>query len=171
MDNLGIRLRKLRNSKKLTQNDIIKYLNNQGIKISQSMYSSLERGERTVKRAVIEALADFYNVSIDYLHGRENKSVKLVDPLAPNLEDDNEVYLLNTYRDLNDKGQEIARIQLESLARNPELIIEKFKEFEVDENLKAAHYDYEGKSQDQVDEDFAHDDDYIKNYIKEHSDT
>lgn len=36
----------------------------------QSLYSKYERKEREIPLALIVALADFYNVSVDYLVGR-----------------------------------------------------------------------------------------------------
>ncbi len=63
-----IRLRELRENKNLTQSDIAKLL-----KITQQQYSEYELGIRIIPLKKIIILADFYNVSIDYLLSRTNK--------------------------------------------------------------------------------------------------
>lgn len=59
------RLQDLRDEKKLFQKDIAKVLN-----ITDSAYGFYERGERTPSIDTIIKLADFYDVSIDYIVGR-----------------------------------------------------------------------------------------------------
>lgn len=63
-------LKKLRESKKLTQEDVAKivFTTNQSISNWEN-----ERFEPDVKQ--LKILADFFNVSIDYLLGREEKEV------------------------------------------------------------------------------------------------
>jgi len=60
-----MRLKELRISKNLSQKDIAKYIN----KTTQS-YSLYERGERDPDSATLIKLADFFEVSVDYLLGR-----------------------------------------------------------------------------------------------------
>lgn len=62
------RLRHLREDADLTQLQISKALN-----ISQRAYSHYENGTRDIPTATLIAIADFYNVSIDYILGRTNK--------------------------------------------------------------------------------------------------
>ena len=62
------RIRELREDHDLRQVDIAKIL-----KMSQTGYSKYETGENDVPTSVLIALADFYNVSVDYLLGRTNK--------------------------------------------------------------------------------------------------
>ena len=62
---MTFRLRDLREDNDLTQKQISEYL-----LCDQSLYSKYERGEREIPLKIIMKLADYYNVSIDYLVGR-----------------------------------------------------------------------------------------------------
>lgn len=62
------RIRNLREDKDLKQEDLAKLLN-----CTQACYSNYENGRRDIPTEVWEKLADFYNVSVDYLLGRTNK--------------------------------------------------------------------------------------------------
>ena len=62
---MTFRLRDLREDNDLTQKQISEYL-----MCDQSLYSKYERGEREIPLKLIIKLADYYNVSIDYLVGR-----------------------------------------------------------------------------------------------------
>lgn len=64
---LSNRLKELRHEKNVLQKDIAKKLN-----ISTSAYGFYEQGKRTPDLATLESLADYFNVSIDYLLGRTN---------------------------------------------------------------------------------------------------
>lgn len=59
------RIRDLREDKDLKQEDLAKLLN-----CTQACYSNYENGKRDIPTEVLRKLADFYNVSIDYLLGR-----------------------------------------------------------------------------------------------------
>lgn len=61
------RIRNLREDKDLKQEDLAKLLN-----CSQACYSNYENGKRDIPTEVLEALATFYHVSVDYLMGRTN---------------------------------------------------------------------------------------------------
>ena len=61
------RIKDLREDKDLTQTDISKMLN-----ISQVAYSYYELNKRNVPLEILCKLADFYNVSVDYLLYRTN---------------------------------------------------------------------------------------------------
>ena len=61
------RIRGMREDKDLKQSDIAKVLN-----CTQACYSNYENGKREIPPAVLEKLADFYGVSVDYLLGRTN---------------------------------------------------------------------------------------------------
>lgn len=63
------RLRDLREDADLNQTDIAEYLG-----IQQTVYSRYERGVRTIPLEHLIRLADFYNVSLDYLVGRINST-------------------------------------------------------------------------------------------------
>ncbi|MCB6983798.1 helix-turn-helix domain-containing protein [Peptostreptococcus anaerobius] len=69
MNILGNRLKELRKKRELTQVEIATKLN-----ITRRGYQKIESGEQTTKYTTLIAIADFYDVSIDYLVGRtENK--------------------------------------------------------------------------------------------------
>ena len=63
-----MRLRDLREDNDITQNQIALMLN-----IKQNTYSQYENGKREVPINILWKLADFYDVSIDYLVGREKE--------------------------------------------------------------------------------------------------
>lgn len=63
-----MRLRDLREDNDITQNQIALMLN-----IKQNTYSQYENGKREVPINIHWKLADFYDVSIDYLVGREKE--------------------------------------------------------------------------------------------------
>lgn len=62
---IGQRLAHLRNSKGLSQSELAKKLN-----YSQSSITMWESGKRRIPDEAKEILADFYDVSLDYLFGR-----------------------------------------------------------------------------------------------------
>ena len=63
------RLRDLREDKDLRQEDVAEIL-----RISQTVYSRYERGFQTIPVVHLLKLADFYQVSTDYILGRTNTS-------------------------------------------------------------------------------------------------
>lgn len=67
MSSFNIRLRELRRSVDLSQNDFAK-----AIGLSKSSVNMYERGEREPSLATLEAIADFFNVDMDYLLGKSN---------------------------------------------------------------------------------------------------
>lgn len=62
------RIRDLREDKDLNQTQIAKILNT-----TQSYYAQYERGERPIPLERALQIAEFYNVSLDYITGRTNK--------------------------------------------------------------------------------------------------
>ena len=66
-DNMYQRIRDLREDHDLKQRELAAYLN-----CSQRTYSNYELGQRDIPTDVLIRLADFYNVSIDYLLERTN---------------------------------------------------------------------------------------------------
>ncbi len=62
------RIRYLREDADLTQTQISKVLN-----ISQRAYSHYENGTRDIPISILIAIADFHDVSVDYILGRTNK--------------------------------------------------------------------------------------------------
>ncbi len=65
---MRMRIRDLREDNDLTQRQIAEYL-----MCDQSLYSKYERGEREIPLNLAIKLADYYDVSIDYLVGRSKK--------------------------------------------------------------------------------------------------
>lgn len=63
------RLRDLREDHDLKQVDIAEYLD-----IKQTVYSRYERGFQTIPVEHLIKLADYYNVSVDYILERTNKT-------------------------------------------------------------------------------------------------
>ncbi|MBR4949771.1 MAG: helix-turn-helix transcriptional regulator [Clostridia bacterium] len=58
-------LRAIREDKDIKQKDVAKYLN-----VSQNTYSQYETGVISLTAEILIKLADYYNVSIDYLLDR-----------------------------------------------------------------------------------------------------
>ena len=65
---MNLRIRDLREDADLTQRQIAEIL-----LCDQSLYSKYERGERVLPLDLAVKLADYYQVSLDYLVGRTNK--------------------------------------------------------------------------------------------------
>ncbi len=76
MGNFNKVLKSLRLSNGMTQDELAQIL-----KISRSTVGMYEKGDREPDYETLEAIADYFNVSIDYLLGRENTTVRLINPL------------------------------------------------------------------------------------------
>lgn len=63
-----LRLKDLREDSDLTQKQVANIL-----MCDQSLYSKYERGEREIPLRLLMILAEYYNVSLDYLVGRTNQ--------------------------------------------------------------------------------------------------
>lgn len=61
------RIRDLGEDKDMNQTQIANYLG-----MSQTGYSKYETGERDVPTSILIKLADYYDVSVDYILGRTN---------------------------------------------------------------------------------------------------
>lgn len=72
-------LKKLRNAKNLSQNDMAEILD-----VSLSSYQKYERDKNSITPSldVLMRIADFYNVTIDYLIGRETGEPETIDKLV-----------------------------------------------------------------------------------------
>lgn len=66
-------IRDLREDNDITQNTIAKYLN-----CSQQVYSNYELGQRDIPTDILIKLANFYEVSTDYLLGLTEKKERNV---------------------------------------------------------------------------------------------
>ncbi|BAK94158.1 helix-turn-helix domain-containing protein [Tetragenococcus halophilus] len=66
------RLKELRKSKPhLTQTDMAKHLG-----VAKTTYASYEQGKRTPDAELQHKIADYFGVTLDYLHGREAEKNK-----------------------------------------------------------------------------------------------
>ena len=65
------RIRNLREDRDLKQEDLARLLN-----CTQACYSNYENGRRDIPTETLKILADFYNVSIDYLLGQTNTKIR-----------------------------------------------------------------------------------------------
>ncbi len=63
---MKLRLRELRQKRKLTQNQLAAYIG-----CTVGSYSKFETGDREPSIQILEKLADYYRVSVDYLIGRD----------------------------------------------------------------------------------------------------
>ncbi len=87
-------LKKMRESKKLTQQDVA-----DGINVNSSTYKNYEYGRREPDLETVSKLADFYGVTTDYLLGRE----PLPNPFAElNLSNDDEAAVMEKFMSLPD---------------------------------------------------------------------
>lgn len=64
----GERLKKLRQDRRISQNELSEIMN-----VTQNAISKWERGERDPDTATLKKLADYFNVSTDYLLGVDDK--------------------------------------------------------------------------------------------------
>ncbi len=73
-------LRLLRNEKNLSQQELA-----DALKISKSAINMYERGERQPNFETLEIIADYFNVDIDFLLGRTDKTTKVIAPASTTL--------------------------------------------------------------------------------------
>ena len=77
--NFKTRLKQLRNEKKINQRELANFL-----KVAPSTISMYERGQREPNFEVLESLADFFNVDLNYLLGKSDKTTKLmIEDISP----------------------------------------------------------------------------------------
>lgn len=91
MSKFHLRLRELRNSRKLSQQELANYL-----QISKSSVNMYERGEREPGLDTLEAIADFFNVDMDYLSGKATE-IKIFDTKDDITSHEREI--INAYRE------------------------------------------------------------------------
>ncbi len=102
MSKFHLRIRELRISRKLSQQELAEYL-----KISKSSINMYERGEREPGLDLLEAIADFFNVDMDYLMGKSDNPQKYISNSANCvILTEDEKTLVDIYRNFNDEGKE-----------------------------------------------------------------
>lgn len=72
---MDIRLKDIREARNMSQDDIAKQIG-----VSQQFISRVERGNKSISLDLAAEIADFLNVSLDEIAGRQNPEVN------PNLE-------------------------------------------------------------------------------------
>lgn len=92
------RLRELREKKQVSQDDVSKFLG-----VERTTYTSYESG-RSRPVHVLNKLAEYYNVSVDYLLGLADSP--LPKEVNINTLSDTEKQLIFDFRSLNNKGKE-----------------------------------------------------------------
>lgn len=80
-------LKQLRERENLTQEELAKRL-----EISRSRLASYEQGQREPDLELLEVIADFFNVDMDYLLGRTNSTTKInqINTIAAHKNNDEE---------------------------------------------------------------------------------
>lgn len=71
--NFKTRLKQLRNERGISQRQLAEFL-----KVAPSTISMYENGQREPNFEVLESLADFFNVDLNYLLGKSDKTTKLM---------------------------------------------------------------------------------------------
>ena len=98
----GERITRLRESRNVLQKELAK-----AIDVDPVVLNRIEKGKRSARGEEIKAIADYFNVSADYLLGRET-------PKAPALSDE-QTTILKSFDDLNDAGRNALIVVLNGL--------------------------------------------------------
>ncbi len=114
MAKLCERIRYLRDEKGITQQILANHTS-----VSKSSINMYERGEREPSLETIEAIADYFNVDMEYLIGKSDIPNRLLaTPAAPELASDVRD-LVTAYDKLNPTGRRKAREFVDDLTENP----------------------------------------------------
>lgn len=103
------RLKELRIEKGLLQSDIAKIINK-----SDRIVGFYEKGERDMNTETLAILADFFNVSIDYLLGKTNIKNPEINV------DDTDIAFANGVKGLNETNKMIIKNTIEALLAKQE---------------------------------------------------
>lgn len=83
----GEKLKQLRKQQKLTQEELAKILD-----VARTTYSSYEQGRRMPDPEIQKRIAEYFNVSLDFLHGREENELEITNgkvmTIAAHIDDD-----------------------------------------------------------------------------------
>lgn len=114
-------LKTLRLEANLTQYQLARKIN-----IGQSTIVGYEKGEREATLTNLIRYADFFNVSIDFLVGRENDFGNIViKKEAPQLSAE-ELEIIENYRKLNPSGKKLIKQTFETLTFNTKIQRKKY---------------------------------------------
>lgn len=94
-DTIGTRLRRIREEKGLNQVDV-----GEAVGISRSYLSDIEAGKKDGSIKTISALAQYYDISLDYLTGLSGTPIQSPENTAHN---DLEVLLLKIWRVMSEE--------------------------------------------------------------------
>ena len=97
---ISLRLTELRNKKGVSQAQVAEYL-----KITHQAYSLYETNKRQMNYETLCLIADFFEVSTDYLLGREEA--------IPSYLDVEERLIIDHYRTLDNRGRESVKATLD----------------------------------------------------------
>ncbi len=106
------RLKELRKERSVTQQSLAN-----SAQISRSIISEYESGLVEPTLTMLKKLADFFNVSTDYLLGRTDELGGVIAP-SPIVYSSDEQELLNCYRSLSEKYKDVALVTMRGLAGN-----------------------------------------------------
>lgn len=101
------RIKDLREDADKTQTDIANYLGT-----TAQYYGKYEKGEREIPFSRAIELANYYNVSLDYLAGRNTENMKFDTSLQ-----EDEILLLSHFRSLTERNKGKAELFIEQLIK------------------------------------------------------
>lgn len=122
------RIKALRKEKKKTQNDLATYL-----KVRRSTYGEYERGIITPPYDKIKAIADYFEVSVDYLMGSTDSKEftgesidvsETLNAMVEELEDENSTININGHK-LNKASRELLILSLENAIKLVDVMMKK----------------------------------------------
>ena len=111
-----LKLKEIRLSRNRTQEEVSDFL-----KITRASYTNIENGKRDPDTQTLMALADYFQVSMDEIFGRSQKTIK-----KPSFTlSEEEKRLILDYRGFNEKGkskirEEIYTMTLAGIYKNPD---------------------------------------------------
>ncbi|MFI3546338.1 helix-turn-helix transcriptional regulator [Mammaliicoccus sciuri] len=108
-------LQRLRKQKRLTQVEMAKILD-----VAKTTYASYEQNRRMPDNIIQNKIADFFNVTLDELHGRTTKE-------PTNIEDDIEVLMFEDKEGWDELPKEKRKQILQELSDLADFYIEKEK--------------------------------------------
>lgn len=145
----AIRLRQLRKSLGISQTQLA-----ETVGLSTSTISRYEKNRiEDIKLPNVQQIAEALNVNPEWLIGASDDQRRDNNKISTVPVNNGEDGLVSSYRKLNKEGQKQALIQIANLTK----ISSYINNFEIDESLQAAHYETEGKTSNQVEEETAHD--------------
>ncbi len=115
MSKFPIRLRELRRARSISMQKLSEYLG-----ISKSSINMYERGEREPGLDMLEAIADFFNVDLDYLSGKSNISNKALAQsynICEPSESDPDMFVLAMYKKLDTEDKAEIRGEIKQMLK------------------------------------------------------